>query len=175
MALNLAKKKAVVKEVADTASSALLIVVAEYRGLTVAQMSKLRRLSLKADVEIKVVKNSLAKRALADTDHACINDILQGPLVLAFSREDPGGAARVMRDFGKDHDKLKVTGLSMGAELMDASMLEQVANLPTYDQAIAKLLGVMKAPVEKLVRTMIEPTAKLTRAMAAVREQKQAA
>jgi len=175
VALNLEQKKAVVKEVADTASSALSVVAAEYRGLTVAEMSELRRASLKANVEVRVVKNSLAKRALKDTDHACMNDILLGPLVLAFAKDDPGGAARVMRDFAKDNDKLKVTGLSMGEELLDASMLKQVADLPTYEQAIAMLMGVIKAPVEKLVRTLNEPQGKLVRTLAAVREQKDAA
>lgn len=175
MALNLKQKKAVVKEVGKTASSALSVVAAEYCGLTVSEMSELRRLGRESNVELRVVKNSLAKRALKDTDHACINEILTGPLVLAFSTDDPGGAARVMRNFSKDNKKLKVMGLSLGEDLMDASHLKVVADLPTYDQAIAILMGTMKAPAEKLVRTLVAPHTKLLRTIVAVHEQKDAA
>ncbi len=175
MALNLEQKKAVVAEVSEVASSALSVVAAEYRGLTVEELTELRTKSREAGVALRVVKNSLAKRAFEGTSYACMNEALVGPLIFAFSQEDPGGAARVLKAFGKDHDKLVVKVLSLGDTLMDASQLGAVADLPTHDQALAMLLGVMKAPVEKFVRTLAEPHTKMVRTFAAVRDQKQAA
>ncbi len=175
MALNLDEKKAVVAEVNEVASSALSVVAAEYRGLTVEELTELRVKSREAGVQIRVVKNTLARRAFEDTGYACMNEALVGPLILGFSMEDPGGAARVMKAFAKEHDKLIVKALSLGDTLLDASQLGTVADLPTREQALAMLLGVMKAPVEKFVRTLAEPHAKLVRTVAAVRDAKEAA
>jgi len=126
-------------------------------------------------VQIRVVKNSLARRAFDETGFACMNDTLVGPMILGFSQEDPGGAARIMKAFSKEHDKLIVRSLSLGDTVLDASQLDKVASLPTRDQAISMLMSVMKAPVEKFVRTLAEPHAKLVRTVAAVRDAKEAA
>ncbi|MEM7084356.1 MAG: 50S ribosomal protein L10 [Pseudomonadota bacterium] len=175
MALTLSKKKEVVAEVNAVASEALSAVGAEYRGLTVEQLTELRVEAHKSGVFLKVVKNSLAKRALAGTDFECMNDSLVGPIILAFSMEDPGAAARIVKDFTKGNDKLVVKMLSVGGDLLPASDLARMASLPTRDQAIAMLMGVMKAPIEKFVRTLAEPTTKMVRTIDAVRAQKEAA
>jgi large subunit ribosomal protein L10 len=173
MALSLEEKKAVVAEVADVAKSAFSMVAAEYRGLTVAQMTDLRVQARKGGVYLKVVKNTLARRALEGTDFEVAKDGLTGPLLLAFSREDPGAAARLIRDFAKQHDKFVPRLAAVGGQRLEANQLDRLANLPTREQALAKLLYVMKAPVEKLVRTLAEPHAKLVRTVAAIRDLKE--
>jgi large subunit ribosomal protein L10 len=175
MALNFEQKKAVVAEVADAANKALAAVAAEYRGLTVEEMTELRVQARKDGVFLKVAKNTLVRRAVEGTDYECMQDSLTGPLLFAFSMEDPGSAARLVKSYSKDHDKLIAKLVAVGGELYDASELERLSSLPTYDQAIAMLMSVMKAPVEKFVRTLAEPHAKLVRTVAAVRDQKQAA
>jgi len=175
MALNFEQKKAVVAEVADAASKALAAVAAEYRGLTVEEMTELRVQARKDGVYVKVAKNTLVRRAVEGTEYECMQDSLAGPLLFAFSMSDPGAAARLVKDYAKGHDKLIAKLVAVGGQLYDASELERLSNLPTYDQAIAMLMAVMKAPVEKFVRTLAEPTAKLVRTVAAVRDQKQAA
>ncbi|NEZ02639.1 50S ribosomal protein L10 [Wenzhouxiangella sp. XN201] len=175
MALTLEQKKAVVAEVADAAKSAHSAVAAEYRGLTVSDMTELRSKARSGGVYLKVAKNTLVKRAVEGTDFECMSEGLTGPLLFAFSMEDPGAAARLIKDYAKGNDKLVARLVAVGAELHDASELERLAKLPTYDQAIAMLMGVMKAPIEKFVRTLAEPHAKLVRTVAAVRDSKQAA
>ncbi len=174
MALNLAGKKEVVSEVAAVAAEAHSAIAAEYRGLGVDELTELRLKARQGGVYVRVVKNTLAKRALEGTEFECMNDGLVGPLILAFSQEDPGSAARVVKDFSKEHDLLKVKMLSIGGQVLEASELERLASLPTKDQAISMLMAVMKAPVEKFVRTLAEPHAKMVRTVAAVRDQKQA-
>jgi large subunit ribosomal protein L10 len=124
---------------------------------------------------MRVIKNTLARKALAGTAFESIGPVLKGPLVLAFSKDDPGAAARVVKDFAKSNDKLIATHLSVGGQLLPGKDLERLASLPTRAQAISILLGVMKAPIEKFVRTLAEPLPKLARTLAAVRDQKQAA
>lgn len=175
MALNLDQKKAVVEEVAAVASTAFSAVAAEYRGLTVDEMTALRVQARNEGVYLRVVKNTLAKRAIEGTDFECIKDGLTGPLLLAFSQEDPGSAARVIKGFMKEHDKLIVKLVSVGGELLDASELERLSKLPTRDQAISMLMALMKAPVEKLARTLNEVPGKLVRTVAAVRDEKEGA
>ena len=174
MALNLAGKKEVVSEVAAVAAEAHSAIAAEYRGLGVDELTELRSKARQGGVYVRVVKNTLAKRALEGTEFECMNDGLVGPLILAFSQEDPGSAARVVKDFSKEHDLLKVKMLSIGGQVLEASELERLASLPTKEQAISMLMAVMKAPVEKFVRTLAEPHAKMVRTVAAVRDQKQA-
>jgi len=174
MALTLEEKKAVVAEVSEVARGAFSAVAAEYCGLTVEEMTSLRIKAREDNVYLRVVKNTLARRALEDTDFACMSDRLTGPLILAFSQEDPGAAARVTKDFARDHDKFEVTMLSVGGELLDASEIDKLAKLPTRDQAISLLMAVMKAPTEKFVRTLNEVPGKLTRTVAAIRDQKAA-
>jgi large subunit ribosomal protein L10 len=175
MALNFEQKKAVVAEVANTANKALAAVAAEYRGLTVEEMTELRVKAREGGVFLKVAKNTLVRRAVEGTEYECMQEALTGPLLLAFSMEDPGSAARLVKDFSKDHEKLVTRLVVVGGELYDASELERLSSLPTYDQAIAILMGVMKAPIEKFVRTLAEPHTKMVRTVAAVRDSKQAA
>jgi large subunit ribosomal protein L10 len=175
MALNLEDKKALVAEVAAVAQKAQSVVAAEYRGLTVGQMTELRAKARKQGVYMRVVKNTLARKALAGTSFEPVGPKLKGPLVLAFSKDDPGAAARVVKDFAKANDKLVATLVSLGGPVLPAGELEKVANLPTREQALSMLLGVLKAPIAKLVGTLAAPAGKLARTVAAVRDQKQAA
>jgi len=175
MALSIEQKKAVVEEVAEVARTALAAVAAEYRGITVEEMTDLRVKARESGVYLKVAKNTLVRRAVEGTEFECMQDSLSGPLLLAFSMEDPGAAARLVKDYAKSNDKLITKLVAVGGELFEASELERLSSLPTYDQAIAILMGVMKAPVEKLVRTLVEPHTKLVRVIAAVKDAKQAA
>ena len=174
MALNLEDKKALVAEVNAEAAKALSVVAAEYRGLTVTQMTELRSKARQAGVYMRVVKNTLARKAVAGTSFECISPVLKGPLVLAFSKDDPGAAARVIKAFSKDNDKLVTTAVSLGGQLLTAKSLDQVASLPTREQALAMLMGVMRAPIQKLVSTLAAAPSKLVRTLAAVRDQKRA-
>lgn len=173
MALNLEAKKAVVEQVNSIASSAIAIGVAEYRGLSVGQMTNLRSLARDNQVVLRVVKNTLAKRAIKDTNCECVVDTLTGPVVLGFSSEDPGAVARVFKDFIKDNEDLVVKGLGVSGDFVDASELKRIASLPTKDQAISQLMALMLAPTEKLARTLKEVPTKITRVVAAVRDLKQ--
>jgi large subunit ribosomal protein L10 len=175
VALNLEQKKSIVAEVAEVAASAHSVIGAEYNGLTAAQMTELRTKARDGGVYLRVVKNTLARRAVEGTDFACMQEGMIGPLVLAFSMEDPGAAARVMKDFAKDNKALEVKLVSIGGQLLGAGDLERLASLPTKDQAISMLMALMKAPVEKLARTINEVPGKLVRTVAAVRDQKQGA
>jgi len=175
MALTIAQKKAVVAEVADVANTALAAVAAEYRGLTVEEMTELRVKAREDGVFLKVAKNTLVRRAVEGTEFECIRDSLTGPILLAFSMDDPGSAARLVKDYAKEHEQLVARHVAIGGELYDASELDRLSRLPTYDQAISMLMGVMIAPVEKFVRTLAEPHTKMVRTFAAVRDDKQAA
>ena len=173
MALNLEQKQAVVKEVSEVAAEALSAVASEYRGLTVGEMDELRVAARKQGVYLRVVKNTLAKKAFEGTEFECMNDGLVGPMILALSQEDPGAAGRVIKDFAKEHDKLIPKLLAVGGQALPGSEIDKLAKLPTKDQAIAMMMSVMIAPIEKFVRTLNEPHAKLVRTIAAVRDQKQ--
>jgi large subunit ribosomal protein L10 len=175
MALNFAQKEAIVAEVAEVAKTAHSAIGAEYRGLSVADMTALRVEARKAGVYVRVVKNTLARRAFADTSFACMQDALTGPLILAFGQQDPGSAARVAEAFAKTHDKFQVKLISVGGQLLDPSQLGAVAKMPTYDEAISQLMALMKAPVQKLASTLNEVPSKLVRTIAAIRDAKEAA
>ncbi len=175
MPLNLEDKKALVKEVAEIAAVSQSVVAAEYRGITVTQMTELRARARAKGVYVRVVKNTLARKALAGTSFEAIGSLLKGPLVLAFSKDDPGAAARVVKDFAKTNDKLVATLVSLGGAVLPAKAIEAVASLPTREQALSMLLGTMKAPIEKFVRTLAAPHTKLVRTVDAVRDQKQGA
>jgi large subunit ribosomal protein L10 len=175
MALNLEQKKAVVAEVANVANSALAAVAAEYSGLTVEEMTDLRVKARASGVYLKVAKNTLVRKAVEGTEFECMQEQLTGPLLYAFSMSDPGAAARLVKDYAKEHNKLVARLVAVGGQLYGASELERMSKLPTYEQAISLLMAVMKAPIEKFVRTLAEPHAKLVRTFAAVRDAKQAA
>ena len=174
MPLTLQQKQAVVSEVSEVATQAHSVIAAEYQGLTVGEMTQLRIKARESNVLLRVVKNTLAKRAFEGTDYGCMSDELQGQMVYAFSMEEPGGAARVLKDYADSNKKLVVKLIAFGGELLDPSEIKRLASMPTYDQAISLLMAVMKAPVEKLARTMNEVPGKLTRTVAAIRDQKQA-
>jgi len=174
VALNLEAKKVIVEEVAAIASRAFACIAAEYSGLTVEAMTKLRVEARKKGVYVRVVRNTLARRALNGTEFACMNEQLVGPLVLAFSQEEPGSVARVLGDFAKTNNQLVIKVIAFGGRLLDPKDLKVLINMPTRAQALASLMGVMKAPITKLVRTLAEPQAKLVRTLAAIRDQKTA-
>lgn len=175
MALKLEDKKIIVTEVSKVVGEASFAIVASYRGLTVAQMTDLRSKARQVGVFLRVVRNTLARKAVQDTNFACLQEALVGPMILLFSLKDPGDAARLVRDFAKDNKLLEVKALSFGNTLLAASELEAVANLPTREQAIATLMAVLNAPVTKLARTLAEPYARVARVLSAVAEKKQAA
>jgi len=174
VAMNLDGKKAVVAEVAEVASSAYSAVAAEYHGLSVSDMTELRIAARNENVYLRVVRNTLAKRAVEGTDFACMQDGMTGPLVFGFSQEDPGAVARVMGSFAKENNKLEIKMVSLGGKLLAATDIEKLAKMPTKDQAIGILMGTMKAPIEKFVRTLVAPTSKMVRTLAAVRDAKEA-
>ncbi|MCL4781340.1 MAG: 50S ribosomal protein L10 [Gammaproteobacteria bacterium] len=167
MALRLEDKQALVEEVNAIAASALSAIAAEYRGMSVAQITELRAKARSQGVYVRVVKNTLARRAVEGTEFACLKDTLKGPLILAFSREDPGAAARIFKDFAKGNEKLVTKAVAIGGALYGPADLERLASLPTLDQARAMLLGVLQAPAAKLVRTLAEPPALVARVLAA--------
>jgi large subunit ribosomal protein L10 len=167
MALRLEDKKALVEEVNAVAGESLSAVAAEYRGLSVAEMTELRKEARKAGVYMRVVKNTLARRAVEGTDFECMRETLKGPILLAFAKEDPGAAARVIKDFAKEHEALQAVSLSAGGQLMPASDLSKLADLPTLDQARAMLLGMLVAPMSTLARTLAEPSGMLARTLGA--------
>ncbi len=173
--LTLEDKKAIVADVAQRAQAAHAAIAAEYRGLSVADMTALRSKAREAGVYLRVVKNTLARRALADTEFDCMRESLSGPLLLAFSGEEPAAPARVLTEFAKEHEQLVIKVVALRGKLLAPEDAERLAKMPTKDEAIAMLMGVMKAPVEKLARTLAEPANKLARTLAAVREQKEAA
>lgn len=175
MALGLEGKKAIVADVNETASSALSLVIADARGCGVGAMTGLRKLARESNVDMRVVRNTLAKRAVEGTEFECAQEALVGPSLLAFSMEDPGAAARLFKDFAKENEDFEVKALAVGGKLMGVEQLDVLAKLPTRDQAISLLMSVMQAPVTKLVRTMNEVPGKLVRTLAAVRDQKQEA
>ena len=175
MAIRLDDKKAIVAEVNETATSALSLVIADSRGVTVDGMTALRKEARENQVTLRVVRNTLAKRALEGTDYECVNDSLVGPSLFGFSMEDPGAAARLFKDFAKTNAAFEVKVLAVSGQMLGAEQLDVLAKLPTRDQALSMLMSVMNAPATKLVRTMNEVPGKLVRTLAAVRDQKEAA
>ncbi|HAI14968.1 MAG: 50S ribosomal protein L10 [Gammaproteobacteria bacterium] len=175
MAINIEDKKQIVSEVNKAASSALSAVLADYRGVDVADMTALRKNARENKVYLRVVRNTLLKRAIAETELECIQEVLSGPTILALSNEDPGAPARVMKDFAEENDEFEIKALSVGGKLLEASQIDVLAKLPTLDQARSVLMSVMLAPVTKLALLMNEVPSKVTRAVAAVRDQKQEA
>lgn len=175
MPIGLKEKQAIVAEVNETASNALSAVLADYRGVSVARMTTLRKDARLQGVQVRVIRNTLAKRAFAGTAFECLGEALLGPNVIAFSLEDPGAGARLFKDFAKANDKFEVKALSVGGKLLPAEQIDRLAKLPTRDQAISILMAVMMAPATKLTRTLNDIPARVTRAVAAVRDQKQQA
>jgi large subunit ribosomal protein L10 len=175
VSLNLEAKKAIVEEVAEIAGNSPSAVAAEYSGLTVSDMTELRQTARDAGIYLRVVRNTLARRALEDTSFDCMREGLTGQLILAFSKDEPGAAAKVVRDFAKKNDKLVVKLVALEGKLLQPSDIDALASLPSKEQAICMLMGMMMAPVATLARTLAEPHAKFVRTVKAVADQKQAA
>lgn len=172
MAIRLEGKKAIVAEVNEAASGALSVVLADYRGVSSEDMTALRAKARAENVYLRVVRNTLAKRAIEGTEYECVRDVLVGPTLFAFSMEDPGAAARLLKDFAKEKDVFEVKALAVGGELLGADQIDRLAKLPTRHEALGMLAAVTQAPIVKLARTFNEVPSKVTRAVAAVRDQK---
>ncbi|MEK9821336.1 MAG: 50S ribosomal protein L10 [Gammaproteobacteria bacterium] len=175
MPIGLKEKQAIVAEVNETASQALSAVMADYRGVSVDDMTALRKQAREAGVQVRVIRNTLARRAFEGTEYECMNEVMLGPNILAFSLEDPGAGARVFKDFAKENEDFEIKALSVGGKLLPADQIDALAKLPTRDEAIAMLMAVMQAPITKLARTLNDVPGKVTRVVAAVRDQKQEA
>lgn len=175
MALNLSQKKEVVAELAEVAAKAHSLVAAEYAGLTVAQMTDLRKKARGEGVFVKVVKNTLVARAVDGTDYQCVADALTGPLLYAFSQEDPGAAGRLIKEFAKANEQLKPKLVAVGGQMYPGTHVDVLASLPTREQALSMLLSVLVQPATMLVRVLAEPAGQVARAVNAVAQQKQAA
>jgi len=174
MSLSLDQKKAVISEVSDAIASAQAGVLAEYRGMTVAQLTALRTEARNAGVWIKVVKNNLAKRVINGSDFECLTEHFVGPVIFSAS-EDPVAVAKVMTKFAKDSDHLNITTGVMNGELIDEKMIESLSKLPGRDELLAKLMGTMQAPIQKFVSTLNEVPTRFVRTLSAVAESKEAA
>ncbi|ATM99235.1 MULTISPECIES: 50S ribosomal protein L10 [Proteus] len=165
MALNLQDKQAIVAEVSEVAKGALSAVVADSRGVTVAKMTELRKACREAGVTVRVVRNTLLRRAVEGTSYEVLKDAFVGPTLIAFSAEHPGAAARLFKDFAKANPAFEIKAAAFEGEFIPGSNIDRLATLPTYDEAIARLMATMKeASAGKLVRTL-----------AALRDQKEAA
>ena len=175
MGLRLEDKQTIVSEVNEAAGSALSAVLADYRGLTVAEMTELRSKARTSGIYLRVVRNTLAKRAIDGTPYECLRDALTGPTLVAFSYSEPGAAARLLRDYGKDREAPNVNAISIGGDLFDSGQLDRIASLPNRDEAITMVLGLLLAPITKLARTVNEVPGRVVRTLAAVGEQKKAA
>ncbi len=172
MALNLENKKAIVAEVSNVASNAISLVVAEYRGLSVPAMTTLRSNARKNGVYLRVIRNTLARKALEGTDFECMSDALVGPLVFGFAKNEPGAAAKLFKEFAKGNELFKVKALSVAGQYYDASKLDAVASLPSRLEALSQLAATLLAPATKLVRTIAEPHSGLVRALEDYRRKK---
>ena len=172
MPIGLKEKQAIVAEVNETANKALSAVMADYRGVSVDEMTSLRQQARGAGVHVKVIRNTLAKRAFEGTEFECLNEALLGPNILAFSIEDPGAGARVFKDFAKDNESFEIKALSVGGKMLPPEQIDVLAKLPNREQALAMLLSVMQAPITKLARTLNDVPGRVTRVVAAVRDQK---
>ena len=172
MAIGLEDKKAIVAEVNEVASGALSVVIADYHGVDANDLTGLRKSAREGGVYLRVVRNTLAKRAVEGTEFECLKEVLVGPTVLAFSLEDPGAAARLLKDFAKEKKAFEIKALAVGGELLGADQIDRLAKMPTRDQALAMLAAVTLAPVTKLARTLNDIPGKVTRVVAAVRDQK---
>jgi len=175
VAIRLDDKKRIVSEVNEAAKGAISAVLADYRGVTVSELTELRKTARENGVYLRVVRNTLLKMAVQSTEFECIQEALVGPTILALSKEDPGAAARVLKDFAKGNDNFEIKALSIGGKLLGADQVDALAKLPTYDQAVSMLMSVMLAPVTKITRTLNEIPSRVTRVVAAVRDQKKEA
>lgn len=174
MSLNLQQKQAVVAEIAKTVAGAQAIVLVENRGLPVATMTQLRAKARASGVYFRVLKNTLVRRAVADTPFAGLADKMAGPLAYGIGT-DPVAVAKVLNDFAKGNEKFVITGGAMPGQVMSAKDVASLASLPSREELLAKLVATMQAPIAKFVRTLNEVPAKFVRTVAAVRDSREAA
>ena len=167
MGLNLEEKKAIVSEMHDIAEHSQTIVAADYTGLSVVQMTELRAQARVMGVDVKIVKNTLAKRAVEGTEHECLIDSLVGPVVLIVSKDNPGAGARLVRNFSKDNEQLIPRAIAFSGEVRPGSDIGLLASMPTLDEARSKLLSVIIAPATSLARILNEPASALIRLLLA--------
>ena len=172
MGLNLSEKQAVVAEVVEQVSKAQTIVVAEYRGLEVGKITALRKQARESGVYLRVLKNTLARRAVEGTPFAGLADKMVGPLIYGMSA-DPVAVAKVLNSFAKDNDKLVIKAGAMANYMMDVNGVKALATMPSRDELLSKLLGTMQAPITQFVRTLNEVPTKFVRGLAAVRDAKE--
>ena len=173
MALMLQHKKGVVDKLVQIASQSTSVITADYKGLKSSDMTELRaKLRQLGGVNLHVVRNTLAKKAFLGTNYEELIKHLRGPVVLAFTKDEPSATAKLLRDFAKEKEKLSVTALLIEGKLFHGNKLEEIANLPTKQEAITNLVVVIQAPVAKFVRTLAEPTAKLVRTVLAISNKK---
>ena len=172
MALRLEQKEAIVAEVRAATTHALSAVLADYRGMKVGQLTDLRRRARESGVYLRVVRNTLLQRAVAGTEYECLAEVADGPTMLALSNEDPGAVARLLKDASEEFETLAVKALAISGQLFAAEEIDRLASLPTREQAIAQVMAMLKGPIAKLARTLHEVPAKLTRLVAAIRDQK---
>jgi len=175
MPMRIDDKKIAVEQLHDIANQALSAVAADYHGTSVAELTKLREDARASSVHVKVIRNTLAKRALSDTKFSCFEDLLVGPTMLAFSLEDPTSVAKLVNDFTKVNGNFKVKGISLGDSLLELSKLSAIANMPSRDEALAQLAGLLNAPMNKFVSVLNQVPSKLVRTLLAVKDQKQQA
>lgn len=173
MSLNLNQKKQVVEDVSAVVSTSTTAVIAEYRGMTVEQMKVLRREAHANNVYVRVVKNTLLRRAVKGTDFECLDELLVGPLAFAASK-DPVAVAKILDKYAKQFNALNIKAGSIAGSLLTEADIKALAQLPSREELLAKLLGTMQAPIAKFVRTLNEVPTKFVRGLAAVRDAKAA-
>jgi len=175
MPMRIDDKKIAVEELQKVANEAVSAIAADYHGTSVAELTQLREDARASAVYVKVIRNTLAKRALSETKFSCFEDLLVGPTMLAFSLEDPTSAAKLVNNFTKVNKNFKVKGLSLGDSLLELSKLSAIANMPSRDEALAQLAGLLNAPMNKFVSVLNQVPSKLVRTLQAVSDQKQQA
>ena len=175
MPMRIDDKKVAVEGLQEIANKAFSAVAADYHGTSVSELTALRQEARESEVHLKVIRNTLAKKALSDTKFSCFEDLLVGPTMLAFSLEDPTSAAKLVNDFTKINSKFAVKGISLGESLLELSKLSAIANMPSRDQAISQLAGLLNAPMNQFVNILNQVPSKLVRTLQAVKEQKETA
>jgi large subunit ribosomal protein L10 len=173
MPMRMNDKQLAVQELHEIAEIAVSAVAADYHGSSVSQLTILRQKARELDVHLKVIRNTLAKKALEGTKFNCLDDLLVGPTMLAFSLQDPSSAVKLLNDFKKENKAFVVKGLTFGKDLLDLSRLVEIANLPSKDGAIAQLMSVLNAPIAQLASTLNEFPSKLARVLVSIKQKKE--
>ena len=173
MSLSIEDKQSVVKELNTIASSSVSGAIADYSGLNVAEITELRTKAREAGVYLKVVKNTLSKRAFSDTSFECLSESLKGPIIIAFSEDDLASPARLFKNFSKEYEQLQTVSLAIDGNTFPATDLDRIAQLPTKQEAYSTIANLLQAPIEKAVRTLKEIPSKFTRMAVAIKDNKE--